>query len=186
MIAESPQNNSHYLGMMSNNENIQKMSALVELTNEDTLIEKVRYILSGEKHYWDPETQQRVTMQIDLRILTSYGVQRLIKHLSGYLTKNITTSFHTQKQINIICRQFHTQTCFENAENWIAYGFRSKTEHNQVTSLLGNHVRSTYNRSLDGLTLIKTLENTQVQELRNFEGEKKEGGLSSIFRRKAS
>lgn len=177
---------SHYMGMMGGNSQRERMSQLIELTNETETIEEIRFILTGKKVYIDPTTQKKVEIQIDQPLLTPDGSQRIIKYFKAYLNKNITLSWFDDKEIKMRCSQFHTHMTFELARNWISYGINSRTEHNQIVSLLGNHLRAVFNRSLKGLTLIKSLENTHVSELRNFQDQQKESGISGLFRRRGS
>lgn len=177
--------NSHYMGMMGGGvSNREKMSSLIELTNESETIEELRFILSGKKVFIDPKTRKKVEIKFEEALLTDEGANKIIKYFKAYLNKNITTSWFEDKEIKMRCSQFHTHLVFELARNWIAYGIRSRTEHNQIVSLLGNHLRAVFNRSLKGLTLIKSLENTHVQELRNFQDKTQENGLSNVFRRR--
>lgn len=178
-------NPSHYMGMMQGGNVRERMSQLIELTNENETIEEIRFILTGKKIYFDPATQKKVEVVVEKPLLTDEGSQKIIKYFKAYLNKNITLSWFDDKEIKLRCSQFHTHMTFELSRNWIAYGINSRTEHNQIVSMLGNHLRAAFNRSFKGLTLIKSLENTNVQELRNFQDNEQKLSLNPFRRRSA-
>lgn len=164
-----------YGSMMAQNNKEAVLSALKEITNEESTIKDVKFILSGIKEVNLNNQIHKVKMHEPL--LNDYGVSQVIAYMYGYLSKNVTLSCLTPQYINTKHRQFWTNIGCELGANWVSYGIKNKSAHAQIRGILTQHIYSQLTRALNGFTLIKAVENTNVNENRNMDNNSNRPGL---------
>lgn len=159
----------------------QVLSALKELTNEEEIVKSVKFDLSGVKEIVKPDGSREMVRYHD-PLLNDYGINQVIASFRSSIGKNVTLSCFTRDEIITRCEIFDRNNTFELARNMVPYGIRDSSNLLKIKNILSLNFAAQLNRALNGLTLIKTLENTQIQENRIFANEEKRPGIGASIR----
>jgi hypothetical protein len=174
-----------YANMMANESKEKVLSAIKDLVNADQIVEDIRFQLSGIKQVKIHENGQLVVKKIKYHeaLMNEYGINKVISDFRAFINPNVILSYLERDDIKARSRSYYTNVSFELARNMMNYDIRTKENHAKVRTILGTNFHAALSRAYNGLTLITTLKNIQVQEVRNLDNEGQRGGFSGFGRK---
>ena len=186
-------NNSMYMQMpmgmpmgytsMASQKN-QVLSALKEIINADEIVETVRFQLSGKKVMTTIEDNKEVTKVKVFHnpLMNDAGISDTISDFRAFINSNMILSWYESEEIQKWCYTYFTNIIFNLARNMHKYDIKTRENHAKIRMILHSNFRSVMGRAMRGMTLLTSLKNIDVHEVRNFEQDQRPS-LLGMFKR---
>lgn len=161
------------------------LSALKELVNADEIIENIKFQLSGKKivTVMDAKGQeQRIERIYHKPLMNDEGISNTVADFRSYVNANVILSYYEQGEIEKWGYVYFSNTIFHLARNIRKYDINSRENHAKIRNILHVNFRAVMGRAIKGMTLLTSLKNIDVQEVRQF-AEQKQNPFNIFSRR---
>jgi len=179
------QDQQMYSNMIATQSKEQVLSAIKELVNADSIVKDIRFQLTGKKEVRVKEAGEIVLKEIRYHepLLNDLGASKVLADFRSYINSNVVLTYLREEDIQARSQVYFTNITFELARNMITYGVLTKENHAKIRTIMSTNFHSALWRSYNGMTLLTSLKNISVSEIRDIGQDQKSGGLSGVFRK---
>ena len=180
------QDNLMYSNYMASAQKERVLSAIKELVNADSVVNDVKFQLTGKKQITIEKDGEGVIQEVVYHapLINDYGVNKIIADLRSYIQSNVVLGYMEKDAIHRRSRAYYTNVCFELARNIVKYGVMSKENHAKIRTILDTNFYSALSRAYNGMTLLTALKNISVSEIRQIDQPEVAGkGLMGVLKR---
>lgn len=174
-----------YANMIATQQKEQIISAIKELVNADRIVNDIRFQLTGKK---------QVTVEVDGKVkiqevvyhdplINDKGANKILADFRSYINPNVVLTYLKEKDIVARSRSYYTNVTFELARNMKSYEINNKDNHAKIRTIMGTNFHTALWRSYNGMTLLTSLKNISVSEVRSMDLDQGNKGLTGVFRK---
>lgn len=177
--------NATYYNMVASSQKEQVMSAIKDLVNADNIVKDIRFQLTGKKQIKVQDGSKVSIQEIVYHepLLNDLGANKLLSDFRSYINPNVILTYLKEKDIQARSRAYYTNITFELARNMINYGITSKDDHAKIRTIMATNFHTALWRSYNGMTVLTSLKNISVSEVRDLNQEQNKTGFSGVFRK---
>lgn len=175
-----------YANMVATQQKEQVISAIKDLVNADQIVSDIRFQLTGKKqHRVDlPDGSTKIVQtEYHQPLINDLGANKLLADFRSYINPNVVLTYLKEKDILARSRSYYTNISFELARNMKTYEVLTKENHAKIRTIMSTNFHTALWRSYNGMTLLTSLKNISVNEIRDLNQDPRNSGLGGVFRK---
>lgn len=174
-----------YANMVATAQKEQVISAIKDLVNADQIVSDIRFQLTGKKqHRIEKDGKvEIITVEYHEPLINDVGANKILADLRSYINPNVVLTYLKDKDIERRSYVYYTNISFELARNMQTYEIITKERHATIRTIMATNFHTALWRSYNGMTLLTSLKNISVSEVRDLNQEQQNKGFSGVFKR---
>lgn len=176
---------SVYSNMVANVQKEQVISAIKDLVNADQIVSDIRFQLTGKKQIRVNENGIEKVKEVYYHgpLINDIGANKLLADFRSYINPNVVLTYFKEQDIMARSKAYYTNMSFELARNMKYYDIKDKNDHAKIRTIMGTNFHAALWRSYKGMTLLTSLKNISVSEVRDMNTKEDGNILRGVFRK---